>query len=289
MIYAWLIAALMLIRPAAAYAEELLIVVRPTQVFQGGVAEIVISGAPLAELKGRRGAEEIPIFQTEPGSYAALVGIDMDEKPGKVEIALSGRSPDEAWSRAAAITVRRKEFPREEISVPPAFDQLDAATLERIKKEQATLKALWKVRSPTRLWQEPFAAPVPVTVNSAFGFRRVVNGLARAPHEGVDLKAALGAPVAAANDGRVVLEDNFFFSGNSLVLDHGGGLYTMYFHLSEFRVPNGASVRKGDVIGLAGMTGRVTGPHLHWGARLNGARIDPLDLLALQRRNGNSQ
>lgn len=289
MIYAWLIAALLFTRPAAAYTEELLIVVRPTQVSQGGVAEIVISGAPLADLKGRRGAEEIPIFQTEPGSYAALVGIDMDEKPGKVEIALSGRSPDEAWSRAAAITVRHREFPREEISVPPAFDQLDAATLERIKKEQATLKALWKVRSPTRLWQEPFAAPVPVTVNSAFGFRRVVNGLARAPHEGVDLKAALGAPVAAANDGRVVLVDNFFFSGNSLVLDHGGGLYTMYFHLSEFRVPNGASVRKGDVIGLAGMTGRVTGPHLHWGARLNGARIDPLDLLALQRRSGNSQ
>ncbi|HEY6197103.1 MAG TPA: M23 family metallopeptidase [Candidatus Binatia bacterium] len=289
MIYAWLIAALLFIRPAAACAEELLIVVRPTQVSQGGVAEIVISGAMLADLKARRGAEEILIFQTEPNSYAALVGIDMDEKPGKVEIALSGRSPDEAWSRTAAITVRRREFPREEISVPPAFDQLDAATLDRIKKEQATLKALWKVRSPKRIWEEPFAAPVPVTVNSAFGFRRVVNGLARAPHEGVDLKAALGAPVAAANDGRVVIEDNFFFSGNSLVLDHGLGLYTMYFHLSEFRVPNGASVRKGDVIGLAGMTGRVTGPHLHWGARLNGARIDPLDLLALQGRSRNSQ
>ena len=289
MIYAWLIAALLFIRPAAACAEELLIVVRPTQVSQGGVAEIVISGAMLADLKARRGAEEILIFQTEPNSYAALVGIDMDEKPGKVEIGLSGRSPDEAWSRTAAITVRRREFPREEISVPPAFDQLDAATLDRIKKEQATLKALWKVRSPKRIWEEPFAAPVPVTVNSAFGFRRVVNGLARAPHEGVDLKAALGAPVAAANDGRVVIEDNFFFSGNSLVLDHGLGLYTMYFHLSEFRVPNGASVRKGDVIGLAGMTGRVTGPHLHWGARLNGARIDPLDLLALQGRSRNSQ
>jgi murein DD-endopeptidase MepM/ murein hydrolase activator NlpD len=130
---------------------------------------------------------------------------------------------------------------------------------------------------------------VPIKVNSAFGFRRVVNGLARAPHEGVDLKAALGAPVVAANDGRVVLEDNLFFSGNSLFLDHGGGLYTMYFHLSEFRVPTGASVRKGDVIGLAGMTGRVTGPHLHWGARLNGARIDPLDLLALDGEGRNPQ
>ncbi|HEY1265619.1 MAG TPA: M23 family metallopeptidase [Candidatus Binatia bacterium] len=289
MTFILLIATLALLRPAAAFAEDLSIAVRPTQVLQGGVAEIVISGPVIADLKVRRGADDIPIFQTEPGTYAALVGIDMDEKPGKVEIAMSGKSSEEAWSRTAAINVRRKDFPREEISVPPAFDQLDAATLERIKKEQALLKALWKVRSPTRLWQEPFAAPVPVKVNSAFGFRRVVNGLARAPHEGVDLKAALGAPVAAANDGRVVLEDNLFFSGNSLFLDHGGGLYTMYFHLSEFRVPTGALVRKGDVIGLAGMTGRVTGPHLHWGARLNGARIDPLDLLALQGQSRSPQ
>lgn len=282
-----LIATLALFLPAAAFAEDLSIVVRPTQVFQGGVAEVVISGPMIADLKARRGSDDIPIFETEPGAYAALVGIDIDEKPGKVEIAVSGRSAEKAWSRTAPISVRRKDFPREEISVPPAFDQLDAATLERIKKEQAMLKALWKVRSPTRLWQEPFAAPVPVKVNSAFGFRRVVNGLARAPHEGVDLKAALGAPVAAANDGVVVLEENLFFSGNSLFLDHGGGLYTMYFHLSEFRVPTGASVRKGDVIGLAGMTGRVTGPHLHWGARLNGARIDPLDLLEIQGQSRN--
>ncbi|HEY1370838.1 MAG TPA: M23 family metallopeptidase [Candidatus Binatia bacterium] len=284
-----LIATLALLWPAAAFAEDLSIVVRPAQVFQGGVAEIVIYGPMIADVKARRGADDIPIFQTAPDAYAALVGIDIAEKPGKVEIAVSGRSPQEAWSRTAAINVRHKDFPREEISVPPAFDQLDAATLERIKKEQSLLKALWKVRSPTRLWQEPFAAPVPIKVNSAFGFRRVVNGLARAPHEGVDLKAALGAPVVAANDGRVVLEDNLFFSGNSLFLDHGGGLYTMYFHLSEFRVPIGASVRKGDVIGLAGMTGRVTGPHLHWGARLNGARIDPLDLLALDGEGRNPQ
>ena len=165
--------------------------------------------------------------------------------------------------------------------MPPAFDQLDAATLERINKEQATLERIFKVRSVPRLWQGAFVAPVPGTINSAFGFRRVVNGLPRAPHTGVDLKAALGAPVAAANDGRVVLTDNLFFSGNSLVLDHGGGLYTMYFHLSEFRAAVGDAVHKGDILGLAGMTGRVTGPHLHWGARLNGARIDPMALLAV--------
>jgi murein DD-endopeptidase MepM/ murein hydrolase activator NlpD len=93
------------------------------------------------------------------------------------------------------------------------------------------------------------------------------------------LKAALGDEVIATNHGEVVLREELFFGGKSLVIDHGGGLYTQYFHLSEFRVPDRALVRQGEVIGLAGMTGRVTGPHLHWGARLNGARVDPFALL----------
>ena len=264
-----------------ALAEELLIVVRPTEVYQGGVAQIMISGRGLEDLKARRSAEAIPILPVEDGAYVALLGIDMELRPGAVEILLSGRSPDESWKRTAKINVRLKNFPREEIAVPPSFDQLDEPTLKRIQKEQATLDGLFKGRTAGRLWDGPFIAPVPGAVTSAFGFRRVVNGLARAPHGGVDLKAALGAEVLAANDGRVVLTDAFFFSGKSLVLDHGGGLYTMYFHLSDFRAAPGAAVHKGEVIGLAGMTGRVTGPHLHWGARLNGARIDPMELLTV--------
>lgn len=265
----------------AASADELIIIVRPTEVDQSGVVEITVSGNGLADLKARRGAEELPLMRVDETSYVALVGIDIEQRPGPLEVVLSGRSPDESWKRIAKINVKLKNFPREEITVPPEFDQLDAATLERINKEQATLERIFKVRSVPRLWQGAFVAPVPGTINSAFGFRRVVNGLPRAPHTGVDLKAALGAPVAAANDGRVVLTDNLFFSGNSLVLDHGGGLYTMYFHLSEFRAAVGDAVHKGDILGLAGMTGRVTGPHLHWGARLNGARIDPMALLAV--------
>ena len=116
-------------------------------------------------------------------------------------------------------------------------------------------------------------------IRPELGLRRVINGLKRAPHNGVDLKAELGTEILAANHGRVVLRDEFFFSGKTLVLDHGGGLYTMYFHLNEFQAAEGANVHKGEVIGKVGMTGRVTGPHLHWGARLQGARVDPLALL----------
>lgn len=270
-----------LLKFTAASADELMIMVRPTEVYQSGVVEITVSGSGLADLKARRGAEELPLMRVDETSYVALVGIDIEQRPGALEIVLSGRSPDESWKRAAKINVKQKNFPREEITVPAHFDQLDAATLARIKKEREKLDRLFVARTAARLWDGAFIAPVPGTINSAFGFRRVVNGLPRAPHEGVDLKAALGAPVAAANDGRVVLTDDLFFSGNSLVLDHGGGLYTMYFHLSEFRAAVGDAVRKGDIVGLAGMTGRVTGPHLHWGARLNGARIDPIELLAI--------
>ncbi|MGH7845416.1 MAG: M23 family metallopeptidase, partial [Candidatus Binatia bacterium] len=105
------------------------------------------------------------------------------------------------------------------------------------------------------------------------------NGLPRSPHTGVDLRAPLGTEIVAANHGKVVVRDEFFFGGKTVVLDHGGGLYTMYLHLNDFRVTDGLLVRKGEVIGWVGMTGRVTGPHLHWGVRLLGARVDPLDLV----------
>jgi murein DD-endopeptidase MepM/ murein hydrolase activator NlpD len=140
--------------------------------------------------------------------------------------------------------------------------------------------------APERLWEGRFLLPISSEVSSPFGYRRVINGTPRAPHTGVDLRAPLGSEVFAANHGRVVLLGDFFFSGHSLVLDHGAGLYTMYFHLAEFKVEMGVAVRKGDVIGLSGMTGRVTGPHLHWGARINGARVDPFELV---NKLGNSE
>lgn len=115
---------------------------------------------------------------------------------------------------------------------------------------------------------------------SSFGSRRIINGTPRAPHSGIDLSSPAGTEVVATNHGRVVLVGNFFFAGGSVVLDHGGGLFTMYFHLSEFKVEEGAPVKKGDVLALSGATGRVTGAHLHWGARLANARIDPLELLS---------
>ncbi len=271
----WLLAS-----PALAAEPDWMITVQPAELHQGGIAQLRVLGRDIAGVKALRGGEEIALFVAEDGSYFALLGLDLEQRPGPLEIPLRGRSVGgESWARQATIYVKAKEFPRETLSVSAAFDQIDRATLKRIEKEQAELDRLWKIHSLGRLWEGRFVAPVSGGITSPFGLRRVINGSARAPHGGVDLKASLGAEVVAANHGRVVLRDEFFFSGKSLVLDHGGGLYTMYFHLSDFRVQKNSQVRTGEVIGLAGMTGRVTGPHLHWGARLNGARVDPVELL----------
>jgi len=140
---------------------------------------------------------------------------------------------------------------------------------------------LWAHSDNSRLWDGPFIRPVPDAANSAFGTRSILNGQPRSPHSGADFSAERGAPVLAANRGRVVLVGEFFFAGRLVVLDHGLGLYTLYFHLDRQDVTEGVLVEQGQPIGTVGSTGRATGPHLHWAAHLGIARIDPLALLAL--------
>ncbi|MFQ5683923.1 MAG: M23 family metallopeptidase [Candidatus Binatia bacterium] len=267
---------------SSAKEDSWTITVEPLEVFQGGVVEVRVSGEEVGGVKGRFRNQEIPFFRSEGGPYMALLGVDLEEQPGRLGITIEGRTRSGTRKKQPiTLRVKKKGFAREKITVPAAFDHFDGATLQRIQKEGARIAQIWKISSPQRWWKGRFIAPVPGKITSPFGLHRVVNGLPRSRHGGVDLKAALGTSIVAANDGRVVLLDNLFFTGKSIVLDHGGGLYTMYFHLSKFLVDAHALVRKGDLMGLAGMTGRVTGPHLHWGVRLNGARIDPMELLTV--------
>jgi murein DD-endopeptidase MepM/ murein hydrolase activator NlpD len=252
----------------------------PAEVFQGDIVEVKIPGDGVKTVAGRMGKETIPFYLNDGGYYTALIGADVEAKPGPALIHIITTSPA-GTRRETRITlkIKTKQFKKESFSVPAEFEQLSAEVLERIKKDREQFYRVFMSSAPERLWEAPFLAPVRSDITSPFGYRRVINGTPRAPHTGVDLKAAMGTEVSASNHGRVVLLGNFFFSGNSVVLDHGGGLHTVYFHLSEFKVAAGSSVRKGEVIGLAGMTGRVTGPHLHWGARINGARVDPFELI----------
>jgi len=254
--------------------------VKTVEVFQGELAEIKFSAPGIAAAEGRWGGEKVFFYAADNGNFTALFGADLEAKPGPDKILVSGSTHAGApWTTQIPLKINAKAFKRESFAVAQEFDQLSAELLDRIRREQEQFARVFAVSPARRWWARPFAAPLAKEITSPFGYRRVINGTARAPHTGVDLKAAMDTPVTAANHGRVVLLGDFFFSGKSLVLDHGGGLFTVYFHLSGYKAEEGAEVKKGDVIALSGMSGRVTGPHLHWGARLNGARIDPFQLV----------
>jgi len=252
------------------------------EILQGGLTEIRISSGALAEVDGRVGQTPV-YFQQRGASFTGLIGADIEAKPGLLKLLLLATTRRGAvYERKVAVHVKAKSFRTESFSIPPSFDQVSPETAEEIGREQADFARAFAFSSLERLWEAPFVRPVPQEASaSSFGMRRIINGSPRAPHSGTDLSAPFGTEVVASNYGRVVLIGNYFFAGGSVVLDHGGGLFTMYFHLSEFRVEQGSLVKRGDIIGLSGASGRVTGPHLHWGARLSGARINPLELLKI--------
>ncbi len=257
------------------------------EILQGEILEVKLTAPDLSAVEGRLGNERIHFYRSQGGRFTALVGVDLEANPGVVKLLVKGTTHSGARRETQMpVKIKAKPFKTESISVAQELDQFGAEVLERIRREQEQLARVFMISSPQRLWAGPFLTPVSKEVTSPFGYRRVVNGTPRAPHTGVDLKAAMGTEVIAANHGRVVLLGDFFFSGKSVVLDHGGGLYTLYYHLSEFKAEDGMEARKGDSVALSGMTGRVTGPHLHWGIRINDHKVDPLSLLRLFEPSG---
>jgi murein DD-endopeptidase MepM/ murein hydrolase activator NlpD len=248
---------------------------------QGEVAAIQLAGlTEAAEVKGVWQGQPVEFFQHGEEEYSCLLGIDLSLKPDtyplEVHVESSG---NKVRVYRTGIEVVKTDYGVQHLTLPADMVTLDGATLKRVRREGAEFKKLWDVYTPKRYWYGSFVQPVEGRLTSTFGLRRILNGEPRSSHSGVDLSAALGEPVRAANHGRVVLVGEFFFHGKAVVLDHGWGLYTMYFHLSEVNVSQGDLVGKNCVIGLAGSTGRVTGPHLHWGVRLGGARVDPFALV----------
>ena len=158
---------------------------------------------------------------------------------------------------------------------------MDEEALKRVKLEQDKIGKVWDIFTEENLWEGNFVKPVEGKLSGDFGLRRIINNEPRSPHTGVDVDAPEGTPVYAPNHGRVVFVDELFFSGKSLVIDHGFGLFTMYFHLSEILVAEGDNIKKGQLMAKVGKTGRATGPHLHWGMRFSGARVNPASIINL--------
>jgi len=171
------------------------------------------------------------------------------------------------------------DYPVQKLTLPKGQVDLSAKDLARVERENREVAALWGRRGERR-FTLPLAPPLdPLPAGGRFGSRRIINGQARSPHGGADYTVPAGTPVRAAAEGTVALVADHFFGGRSVFVDHGDGLLTMYFHLSRVDVDAGASVSRGETLGAVGATGRATGPHLHFGVRWRGARVDPAQLL----------
>jgi len=277
--------ALLLLSSAARAARPDPILSVEARAFKPGELLLVtVEGAdaktpPGASLRGRPLA-----FFAGPstGTWLAFAGLDIDFSTGPAALTAVMRAPG---GKPAAVTrmleIEDAAFPVAALSVEQKFVTPDKSDAERAEAESAKLHKLFAKTEEKRLFEGRFDSPIPGAATARFGERRVFNGQARAPHSGMDLKAALGRHVRAPAAGTVLLADELFFAGKTIILDHGLGLTTQYAHLSKFQVKPGEAVKKGQVIGKVGATGRVTGPHLHWALKFRNSRIDPFSLVFL--------
>jgi len=274
--------ALALAPTASPGAPPLSVVLVPADPRPGDVVLLRVPGGP-PDLGGEWDGRPLRVF-AGPEGPCALVGIDLDTPPGPVSWRLTrpGSGGEPVMVRAGTVRVRSRTFETQRLTLPPGQVDLDAATLARVRAEQAELAGTLAGGAATRLWRGPFRTPVEGgRATGGFGLRRIINGQPRSPHVGFDWAAPRGTPVFTANAGRVALVGDYFFAGRLVVVDHGLGLFTHYYHLDEVRVAAGETVAPGQPIGAVGATGRATGPHLHFAVSLGGARVDPMALLGL--------
>ena len=266
--------------PAVGAAGGLRVTWEPSHPRAGDVVLLRVQGAPTAAiLEVTVDGQPVSTFATSDG-HAAVIGIDMDAPAGPRRWRVTARGANA--SVAGEIPVVARTYTVQHLTVAPSMVELDPATERRAVEEGERMRRIYRTISGERLWRGRWLRPVGGDEpGTGFGARRVINGQPRAPHSGIDFAAPVGAPVLAANRGRVAIVADFFFPGRLVILDHGLGLHTAYFHLDTIAVSEGQLVERGETLGTVGMTGRVTGPHLHFGAQVGATRIDPAVLLGL--------
>jgi murein DD-endopeptidase MepM/ murein hydrolase activator NlpD len=241
----------------------------------------IVTAVPATSVRVRAFGRDLLSFAVDAKTWRVLVGIDLETAPRSYAATIEAVGAGAVARATHRLIVVPRKFPTRTLTVDPAFVNPPASVLPRIERETAELNQLWANSAPTRLWDGRFTRPVPDAANSAFGTRSILNGEPRSPHGGADFNSAIGTPIKAPNGGRVVVAGDRYFTGNTVMIDHGLTLFSLFAHLSEIDVHLGDVVKTDDVIGKVGATGRVTGPHLHWSVRVNGARVDPLSLLSV--------
>ena len=259
-------------------------ILAPGETALGSPFLVYISSAePLEEVRLFWEGKELDLEMEAAGEGCeamALLGTDVGgSKPGVKTLEISYSRDGKPASVSRQVRVAEVEYPSEKLTLPETMITPPKELLERIGRERHESARALSTVTPARLWAIPMVRPVGGVITSPYGFRRILNGQPRAPHRGVDYRAAEGTPVKAAAGGTVVLSADHYFAGRCLYLDHGGGVVSVYLHLSKRLVEEGDVVTAGDVIGLSGRSGRVTGPHLHFGLCLQGMMVNPEPLL----------
>jgi murein DD-endopeptidase MepM/ murein hydrolase activator NlpD len=231
-----------------------------------------VEGVPEGTLGSRPAA-----FYRHGEEAESLVGIPVEEEPGLVQVRVTAGGV----SLAAPLEVVPPEFPERKLTVASKFVKIPPSAKARIKADQAAFQKAWATPFRPRAFADNFEKPRDAEITAHFGDRRTLNGKKTTQHFGLDLEGSTGDEIRAANDGRVVMARDCYTSGNTVLVEHGAGLITAYFHLSKFLVKAGQEVRRGELLGLVGKTGRVTGPHLHFGAHIGSLWVNPQALLAL--------
>jgi len=258
-------------------------VAAPAPLKPGGVALIVVSSTQdLTAVTGEIAGRPVRFWRDASArEWNGLAGVNLEATPGSVALTIQGTTASGGPATAQVpLVVERYRYETRRLKVDPKMVNPPASELARIKQETQAMADAFAILTPERLWRGQFDAPVPGEPNSAFGRLTITNGKPAGRHQGADFRAATGTPVHAPNAGRVVLAQNLYFAGNTVIIDHGLGVFSLLAHLSRIGVQPGTMVTRGEVVGESGATGRVTGPHLHWAVRFGEMTVDPISLMS---------
>lgn len=250
----------------------------------GSIVLVNLSGKEVLGLKNVKVVFEGVEFHTYPTKsnppvLQSVVVIPFNTKPRSSKIEVSWKQGNKLANQTLPIEVIDGNYRSEVLTVDQAHVDPPKKELKRILREQKEIGRLYWASESTRYWNGPFIWPIKSDLTSPFGNKRVYNGQMKSFHQGLDLRAPVGTPIMAGGTGKVVLAKDLYFTGNTVIMDHGLGLFTIYAHMSKLNVKKGQIVSQGQLIGLAGATGRASGPHLHWGAVLQRLKFNPENLI----------
>ncbi|MGH7651733.1 MAG: M23 family metallopeptidase [Gemmatimonadaceae bacterium] len=278
------------ISSVALSAQTTRLAIAPARPEPGAVVKLTLTAPAvdrIVSIRGSMAGEPLHFIAAGPGHWHAIGGIPVDTEGTLVASAEIRRASGRTETVRARVTLPKLPPPvAQPLAVDSSFTRpLDAATTARIARENEQAREIGRhAHDLPPMWTASFIRPRSSVITSEFGSGRLFNGRLTTRHLGVDFRGAPGDPIRAANRGVVALVGKFFLAGNVVYVDHGGGVVTAYFHMSKPLVSAGDTVARGQIIGLVGATGRVTGPHLHWAARYGAITVNPLDLLTIDKR-----